>query len=55
MCFIKREIQNFILKFREISTWIETVLCRVHGMKFDEKSFFCEICAIFFFFFFFFF
>ena len=39
MCFIERETQNFILKFREISPWRETVL-RTHGMKSDEKPFF---------------
>ena len=36
MCFIERETQNFILKFREIFPWTETVL-RAHGMKSDEK------------------
>ena len=46
MCFIKRETQNFILKFREIFPWRETVL-RAHGMKFDEKLFFCQTYAIF--------
>ena len=46
MCFIERETQNFILKFREIFPWRETVL-RAHGMKSDEKPFFCQIYAIF--------
>ena len=39
MCFIERETQNFILKFREIFPWRETVL-RAHGMKSDEKPVF---------------
>ena len=38
MCFIEKETQNFILKFREIFLWRETVL-RAHGMKSDEKPF----------------
>ena len=45
-CFIERGIQNFILKFREIFLWRNTVL-RAHGMKSDEKPFFCQIYAIF--------
>ena len=45
MCFIKREMQIFILKFREILPWREIVL-RAHRMKFDEKLFFCQIHAI---------
>ena len=44
--FIEREMHNFILKFREIFPWRETVL-RVHGMKSDEKVHFCQIYAIF--------
>ena len=46
MCFIERETQTFILKFREISQKRETVL-RAHGMKSDEKPFFCQIYVIF--------
>ena len=46
MCFIKRETRNCILKFREIFQWRATVL-RVHGMKFDEKPFFCQVYVIF--------
>ena len=38
MCFIERETQNFILKFREIFLWRETVLSP-HGMKSVEKPF----------------
>ena len=45
MCFIERETQNFILKFREIFLWRETVL-RAHGMKSNEKPFFCQIYVI---------
>ena len=45
MCFIEREHQNFILKFREIFLWRETVL-RAHRMKSDEKPFFCQIYGI---------
>ena len=45
MCFIEGETQNFILKFREVFLWRETML-RVHGMKSDEKLFFCQIYAI---------
>ena len=45
MCFIERETQNFILKFREIFLQRETML-RTHGMKSDEKPFFCQIYAI---------
>ena len=44
--FIIRETQNFILKIREIFRWRETVL-RTHGMKSDEKPFFCQISVIF--------
>ena len=44
--FYWRETQNFILKFREIFLWWETVLS-VQGMKSDEKLFFCQIYAIF--------
>ena len=46
MCFIKRETCNLFLKFREIIQWRETVL-RVHGMKSDEKLFFCQVNVIF--------
>ena len=45
MCFIERETQNFILKFRGIFLWRETVL-RTHRMKSDEKPFLCQIYAI---------
>ena len=45
MCFIERETRIFILKFREIFQWRETVL-RAHGIKSDEKLFFCQIYAI---------
>ena len=41
MCSIERETENFILKFREIFLWRETVL-RAHGMKSDEKPFLCN-------------
>ena len=44
-CFIERGTQNFILKFRNISLWRETVLS-THGMKSDEKLIFCRIYAI---------
>ena len=46
MCFIERKTQNFILRFREIFLWLETVL-RAHGIKSDEKLFLCQIYAIF--------
>ena len=46
MCFIERETQNFILKFREIFLWREIVL-RAHGIKSDEKPFFYQIYVIF--------
>ena len=46
MCFIERETQTFILKFREMSQKRETVL-RARGMKSDEKPFFCQIYVIF--------
>ena len=39
MYSIERETRNFILKFREIFLWRETVL-KAHGMKSDEKPFF---------------
>ena len=45
MCFIERETTNFILKFRGIFLWRETVL-RAYGMKSDEKSFFFQIYVI---------
>ena len=45
MCFIERETQNVILKFRDIFLWRETVL-KAHGKKSDEKLFFCQIYAI---------
>ena len=45
MCFIERETWNFVLKFRGIFQWRETVL-RAHRMKSDEKLFFCQIYAI---------
>ena len=51
MCFIERKTQNFILKFREIFLWKETVL-KAHRMKSHEKPFFCQIYVIFFPFFF---
>ena len=43
MCFIERETQNFILKFKEIFLWRETVL-GAHGMKSDEKLFLSNLC-----------
>ena len=46
MCFIEREKRNFILKFREIFLCRETVLS-AHGMKSDEKPFFCQINPMF--------
>ena len=48
MCFIEIETQNFIPKLREIFTQRETGLM-AHGMKSEEKLFFCQIYAIFFF------
>ena len=45
MCFIERETQNVILQLREIFLWRKTVL-RAHGMKSDEKPFFCQIYVI---------
>ena len=44
--FIERDTQNVVLKFREILPWRETSL-GAHGMKSDEKSFLCQISAIF--------
>ena len=44
MCFMEREKQNFILIYREIFPYRETVL-RAHGMLSDEKPFFCQIYA----------
>ena len=41
MCSIERKTQNFILKFREIFLWRETVL-RAHGMNCDEKPILCN-------------
>ena len=46
MCFIEWETRIFILKFREIFPWRETVLS-AHEMKYDEKMFFCQIHTIF--------
>ena len=46
MCFIERETQNFILKFREIFLQRETML-RTHRMKSDEKPFFCQFMQLF--------
>ena len=46
MCFIERETQNFIVKFREIFPWREKVHM-ARGMKSDEKMFLCQIYAIF--------
>ena len=40
--FIERETQNYVLKFREFFPWRETVL-GAHGVKSDEKPFFCQI------------
>ena len=45
MCFIERETQHFILKFWENFPWRESGL-KAHGMKSDEKPFFCQIHAI---------
>ena len=45
MCFIEREPQNFVLKFRGIFLWRETML-RGHRMKSDEKPFFSQTYAI---------
>ena len=45
MCFIEREKQNLIIKFREIFLRIETAL-RAQGMKSDEKPFNCLIYAM---------
>ena len=42
MCFIEGETHNFIVKFGEIFPWRETRL-NAHGMKSDEKLFFCQI------------
>ena len=44
MCFIEIETQNFILKFREIFPWRETVL-RAYTMKSAEKPVFYQIHA----------
>ena len=38
MCSIEIATQNFILKFKEIFSWRETVL-RTHEMKSDDKAF----------------
>ena len=46
MCYIKGGTQNFILKFRDIFPWRETAP-RAHGMKSDEKLFFCQIYGTF--------
>ena len=45
MIFIERKTQNFILEFREIFPWRDTVL-GAHGIKSDGKPFFCQIYAI---------
>ena len=45
LCFIERETQNVILELGEIFLWREAEL-RAHGMKSDEKPFFCQIYAI---------
>ena len=48
MCFVERETQNFIIKFREIFPWRKTVpSLSAHGMKSDEKLFFGQIYVIF--------
>ena len=47
MCFIERETQNFILKFRENFLWRETVV-KTHGMKSDKSHFyvkFMQLCG----------
>ena len=46
MCFVEKETRNFILTFMAFFPWKETVL-KAHGMKSDEKPFFCQIYAIF--------
>ena len=46
MCFIERETQTFILKFKEIFQWRETGLM-AHGMKFEETPRSCQIYAFF--------
>ena len=46
MCFTERESRNFILKFRDILPWKETVF-RAHGIKSDEKAFSCQIYTMF--------
>ena len=46
MCFIEGEKQTFIMEFREIFLWTETIF-RAQGMKSDEKPFYCQIYAIF--------
>ena len=45
MCFIERETQTVILKFRGIFLWRETMV-KAHGMKSDKKPFLCQIYAI---------
>ena len=42
---IEKETHTFILKLTEIFPWRETVL-RAHGIKSDEKPFFCQIYVI---------
>ena len=37
MCLIEGETRNFILKFRKIFRWTETVL-KAHRMKSDKKA-----------------
>ena len=44
--FYGKRNTNFILKFREIFLWRETVLS-AHGMESDKNLFFCQIYAIF--------
>ena len=46
MYYIERETQNFILTFRGIFLWRETVL-RTHRMKSDKKLFFFKLILVF--------
>ena len=45
MCCIEREMQNFILNLGKFSHGENSAWA--HGMKSDEKLFFCHIYAVF--------
>ena len=43
MCFSERETRNFLLNIGNIP--MERNSAQIHGMKFNEKLFFCQIYA----------